>query len=51
METNDTEWPVEVIRSARRKKTVSAEVKRGVLVVRAPADMSDEALAPITMAC
>lgn len=41
------EWPVEVIRSGRRRKTVSAELKQGVLVVRAPARMSDAELEPI----
>ena len=40
-------WPIEIIRSQRRRKTVSAELKKGVLVVRAPAVMSDAELAPI----
>ena len=40
-------WPVEVIRSNKRRKTVSAELKGGVLVVRAPGGMSDEELQPI----
>jgi predicted metal-dependent hydrolase len=40
-------WPVEVIRSQRRRKTVSAELKQGVLLVRAPARMSDAELIPI----
>lgn len=40
-------WPVEIIRSRRRKRTVSAELKNGVLQVRAPATMSDADLAPI----
>jgi predicted metal-dependent hydrolase len=40
-------WPVEIIRSARRKKTVSAKVDDGTLVVRAPADMTAEELTPI----
>ncbi|MEM7119312.1 MAG: M48 family metallopeptidase [Chloroflexota bacterium] len=40
-------WPVEVIRSNKRRKTVSAELKGGVLVVRAPSRMSDEELQPI----
>ena len=43
--TND--WPVEVVRSKRRRKTVSAELKNGILVVRAPAAMSDAELAPV----
>lgn len=41
------EWPVEVIRSKKRRKTVGAQLKNGVLVVRAPAAMSDKELAPI----
>ena len=41
------DWPVEVVRSARRQKSVSAELKNGVLVVRAPAELDDAALAPI----
>lgn len=41
------EWPVEVIRSHKRTKTVSAELRAGTLVVRAPARMSDKELAPI----
>ena len=46
--TNETkDWPVEVVRSGRRRKTVSAELKNGVLVVRAPAAMSDAELAPV----
>jgi len=42
-----TDWPVEVVRSTRRQKTVSAELKNGVLIVRAPAELDDAALAPI----
>lgn len=42
-----TAWPVEIIRSDRRAKTVSAQLKGGVLVVRAPAKMTDKELAPI----
>lgn len=41
------EWPVEITRSGKRKKTVSAELMNGRLLVRAPARMSDEELAPI----
>jgi predicted metal-dependent hydrolase len=37
----------QVIRSARRKKTVSARVVDGILQVRAPAHLSDAELAPI----
>jgi len=40
-------WPIEIIRSTRRRKSVSAELKRGVLVIRAPATMSDAELTPI----
>ena len=47
MGTQNAEWPVEIIRSAKRKKTVSAELKSGVLIVRAPAQMSDGQLMPI----
>ncbi|MCP5100359.1 MAG: M48 family metallopeptidase [Chloroflexi bacterium] len=38
---------MEIIRSSKRKKTVSAELKSGVLIVRAPAQMSDKELKPI----
>lgn len=41
------EWPVEIIRSERRRKTVSGELKNGVLLVRAPATMNDAELTPI----
>ena len=44
---NEKEWPVEIIRSPKRHKSVSAELKGGVIVVRAPAAMSDEELAPV----
>jgi predicted metal-dependent hydrolase len=40
----ETEWPVEIIRSDKRRKTVSAELKQGVLVVRAPAKMREREL-------
>jgi hypothetical protein len=40
-------WPVEVIRSEKRTKTVSARLEQGVLVIRAPLAMSDEELARI----
>lgn len=43
----DAEWPIEIVRSQRRKKSVSAELKNGVLVVRAPARMTDNELKPI----
>ena len=38
--------PVRVIRSAKRKRTISAEIKNGELIVRAPAVMTDAELAP-----
>ncbi|MCP4423103.1 MAG: M48 family metallopeptidase [Chloroflexi bacterium] len=41
------DWPLEIIRSQKRHKTVSAKLKNGSLVVRAPASMSDEELTPI----
>lgn len=47
MSIENAEWPVEIIRSAKRRKTVSAELKGGVLIVRAPAQMSDGQLMPI----
>ncbi len=47
MKKDEKTWPIEIIRSAKRRKTVSAELKNGVLVVRAPAKMSDKELAPI----
>jgi predicted metal-dependent hydrolase len=39
--------PIEIVRSAKRKKSVTAELKNGVLLVRAPATMRDADLAPI----
>jgi predicted metal-dependent hydrolase len=45
--TENDDWPVEVIRSAKRQKTVSAELRGGALLVRAPATISDQELAPI----
>ena len=47
MTDSSEQWPIEIIRSAKRKKSVSAELKNGVLVVRAPAKMSDADLTPI----
>jgi hypothetical protein len=45
---NKTALPnVQVIRSSKRKKTVSARVVDGVLQIRAPAHLSDAELAPI----
>jgi len=46
MPSSSTNWPVKIIRSAKRKKTIGAEVKEGVLIIRAPAEMTDEALQP-----
>lgn len=42
-----SDWPVEIRRSRRRKKTVSGKLEGGVLVIQAPADLSDRELAPI----
>lgn len=49
MEINptDTDWPIRIIRSAKRRKTVSARLEDGVLVIRAPTSMRDDELAPI----
>jgi predicted metal-dependent hydrolase len=41
------DWPVRIIRSAQRRKTVSARLEEGVLIIRAPQSMRDEELAPI----
>ncbi|RME78107.1 MAG: M48 family peptidase [Chloroflexi bacterium] len=38
---------IKIIRSANRRKTVSAEEVEGTIVVRAPAHLSDEELAPL----
>jgi len=45
--TKKGDWPVEIRRSRKRRKTVNAQVKDGVLVVQAPAVMSDRDLEPI----
>jgi predicted metal-dependent hydrolase len=42
-----TQMKTEIIRSAKRKKTVQARLVDGVLQVRAPARLSDAELAPI----
>lgn len=42
-----SEWPVEIVRSNKRRKTVSGELKNGVLVIRAPASIKESELAPI----
>ena len=41
------DWPVQIIRSDQRRKTVSARLENGVLIIRAPASLKDEELAPI----
>ena len=41
------DWPVEIRRSKRRRKTVNARLEGGVLIIQAPARMSDGELAPI----
>jgi predicted metal-dependent hydrolase len=46
--TPDTpDWPVRIIRSAQRRKTVSGRLENGELVIRAPDSISDKDLAPI----
>jgi predicted metal-dependent hydrolase len=45
--SEQTAWPVEIIRSQKRAKTVNAELKNGILLIRAPAKMGDEELQPI----
>ena len=46
-EQQPTEWPVEIVRSRKRRKTVNAQVKDGVLVIQAPARMTDRELGPV----
>ncbi|MEM9777441.1 MAG: M48 family metallopeptidase [Chloroflexota bacterium] len=41
------EWPIKIIRSAKRRKTVNAQIKDGVLIVRAPMRMTNEELEPV----
>ena len=43
----ETDWPVRIIRSAQRRKTVSGRLEDGVLIIRAPASVSDQDLAPV----
>lgn len=45
--TNPVDWPVRIIRSVKRRKTVSARLEDGTLVIRAPAAMREEELQPI----
>jgi predicted metal-dependent hydrolase len=47
MSNQSSDWPIKIVRSAKRKKTVSAELKNGELIVRAPARMSQKELQPI----
>lgn len=47
MKPSTVEWPIEIIRSRKRKKTVSARIKDGKFVVRVPAFASDRELQPI----
>ncbi|HFC12150.1 MAG TPA: metal-dependent hydrolase, partial [Anaerolineae bacterium] len=42
-----SDWPIEIIRSEKRRKTVSASVENGRLIIRAPARMSERELRPI----
>jgi predicted metal-dependent hydrolase len=45
---NDEEsWPIQIVRSQRRRKSVNAQIRGGVLVVQAPAHLSDADLAPM----
>lgn len=46
-EAAEENWPVQIIRSTQRRKTVSARLEGGVLVIRAPEGLSDADLAPI----
>jgi predicted metal-dependent hydrolase len=41
------DWQVKIIRSDKRRKTVSAKLEGDVLVIRAPAGISDTELAPM----
>ncbi len=41
-----SDWPVEIIRSKKRRKSINAQLKNGTLVIRAPATMSDRELQP-----
>lgn len=41
------DWPIQIIRSAQRRKTVSAQLENGVLVIRAPEAISEAELASI----
>jgi predicted metal-dependent hydrolase len=41
------DWPVRIIRSAQRRKTVSGRLENGELIIRAPVSISDKDLALI----
>jgi predicted metal-dependent hydrolase len=41
------DWPIEIIRSSKRRKTVNAKIKDGVLVIQAPAGITDRELTPM----
>jgi len=43
----EPDWPVKIIRSNQRRKTVGARLEDGVLIIRAPASLSDKELTPI----
>ena len=45
--STEPDWPVKIVRSNQRRKTVGARLEDGVLVIRAPASISDAELAPI----
>ena len=40
------DYPVKVIRSKRRKKSISGELKNGTLIIRAPSRMTNRELQP-----
>lgn len=40
-------WPLKIVRSTRRRKTVNAKIQDGTLVIQAPAHLSDADLAPM----
>ena len=44
---DEANWPLKIIRSTQRRKTVSARLEDGVLVIRAPEGLNDADLAPI----
>lgn len=46
-EKENGRWPIKIVRSKRRKKTVEARVENGTLVVRAPAAMKEAELKAI----